>query len=113
MQAHRAAILKVAWGTITDEKDARNIAERLWNWQAEYFRFIYEDIPPTNNLGEQTIRKVVINRKVTQGTRSDWGNRWQERFWSVLTTWNSGARTLKSCLESFLRGMAPPSLLGD
>ena len=47
-------------------KDAINLAERLWNWQAEYFRFIESNLPATNNLGELTIRKVVIDRKVTQ-----------------------------------------------
>lgn len=117
MQAHRKAILKVAWGTIPDDKDAINIAERLWNWRNEYFRFIKEKIPPTNNPGEQTIRKVVIDRKVTQGTRSDWGNRWQERFWSVLSTCEQQGTNvmsfLHSCVESFLHGLAPVSLLGD
>jgi len=37
-------------------------------------------------VAEQSIRRVVIDRKITQGTRSDWGNRWQERLWSVLST---------------------------
>ena len=29
---------------------------------------------------------MVIDRKITRGTRSDWGDRWQERIWSVLST---------------------------
>ena len=85
MRSHRESVLKMAWGTIPDDKDAINITERLWNGKAEYFRFIDEKIPPTNNLGGQTIREVVIDRKVTQGTRSDWVNRWPKRFWSVLS----------------------------
>ena len=64
-----------------------------WNWQEEYFRFIEKNIPPTNNLGEQTIHKVVIDRMVTLGTRSDWDNRWQERFWSVFRPANNRERT--------------------
>jgi transposase len=86
LYCHREEILKVAWRRIPDNKDATNIAERLWNQQDSYFRFIDADIAPTNNLAEQTIRRVVIDRKITQGTRSDWGNRWQERIWSVLST---------------------------
>jgi len=117
MNSHKNAILKTAWGTIPADKDAINIAERLWNWQEEYFRFIESNIPATNNLGEQTIRKVVIDRKVTQGTRSDWGNRWLERFWSVLTTCEQQTTNvmtfLKTCVESFLHGLAPPPLLGN
>jgi Transposase and inactivated derivatives len=115
MRSHQNAILKVAWGTIPDDNNAINIAERLWNWQEEYFRFIDKNIPPTNNLGEQTIRKVVIDRKVTQGTRSDWGNRWQERFWSVLSTCEQQGTNvmsfLKSCVESFLHGLPPPLII--
>ena len=121
MRTHRESILKTAWGTIPQSspggKDAINIAERLWNWQTEYFRFIESNLPATNNLGEQTIRKVVIDRKVTQGTRSDWGNRWLERFWSVLTTCEQQGTNvmsfLCSCIESFLHGLAPPPLLRD
>jgi hypothetical protein len=86
MCCHRDEILKVAWRRMPDDNDVANIAERLWNEQASYFRFIDWDIPPTNNLAEQSIRRVVIDRKITQGTRSDWGNRWQERIWSVLST---------------------------
>jgi len=59
----------------------------------------------------------VIDRKVTQGTRSDWGNRWLERFWSVLTTCEQQTTNvmtfLKTCVESFLHGLAPPPLLGN
>ena len=86
MYAHRDRILKVAWQRIPDNKDAINIAERLWNESSGYFHFIVSGVPSTNNLCEQSIRRVVIDRKITQGTRSDWGNRWQERIWSVLST---------------------------
>jgi transposase len=87
MKEHQRTILKVAWERLPKEdKDSWNIAVRLWNEEESYFRFINEDLPPTNNLAEQSIRRVVLNRKVTQGTRSDWGNRWWERIWSVLAT---------------------------
>jgi Transposase IS66 family. len=117
MQDHREAILAEAWKNIPYNNDCRLIAERLWQWQGEYFRFIETDIPPTNNLAEQAVRRVVIDRKVTQGTRSDWGNRWQERIWSVLATCGQQGidvmSFLQSCVESFLHGLAPPSLLRD
>ena len=83
---HREAIWKVAWHRLPDDKEAMNLAERLWNERCGYFHFIASGVPPTNNLCEQSIRRVVIDRKITQGTRSDWGDRWQERIWSVLST---------------------------
>ena len=115
MEEHREAILKVAWHRLPDNKDAHNLAERLWNWRDEYFRFIELGIDPTNNLAEQSIRRVVIDRKVTQGTRSDWGNRWLERIWSVLATCEQRGKNvmmfLQSCVESLVRGIVPPKIL--
>ena len=40
----------------------------------------------TNNLAEQAIRFVVIDRHITQGTRSEKGRRWCERIWTVMAT---------------------------
>jgi len=115
MAEHREEILKEAWRRMPNNKDAINLAERLWNDRNDYFRFIETNIPPTNNLGEQAIRRVVIDRKVTQGTRSDWGNRWLERFWSVLATCEqhstSAMSFLQSCIQSLVHGLSPPSLL--
>ena len=117
MVRHREAILWEARHCIPKNKDAINIAERLKKWHPDYFRFIEAGIPATNNLGEQSIRRMVLDRKVTQGTRSDWGNRWIERIWSVLSTCEQrGVNVmsfLKLCIVSSLHGFAPPSLLGN
>ena len=67
--------------------EARNIAERFKKHGDAYFRFITTPgVEPTNNLAEQAIRFVVIDRRVTQGTRSDAGQRWSERIWTTLAT---------------------------
>jgi hypothetical protein len=82
-----------------------------WNTATDYFRFIESGLPPTNNLCEQSIRRVVIDRKVTQGTRSDWGNRWLERFWSVLSTCEQRGKNvmvfLKSCMDALILNDSP------
>jgi len=116
MKAHQRLILKIAWHRLPKkDKDAWNIAVRLWNEEESYFRFIAEGLPATNNLAEQSIRRVVLNRKVTQGTRSDWGNRWWERMWSVLATCEQQGKNvmecLKSCVGALLQGHAAPTLL--
>ena len=116
MKEHQRLILKIAWYRLPKkDKDAWNIAVRLWNEEASYFRFIKEGLPATNNLCEQSIRRVVLNRKVTQGTRSDWGNRWWERIWSVLSTCEQQGKSvmefLKSCVGALLQGRAAPTLL--
>ena len=65
-----------------------------------YFLFLEkEGVSPTNNLSEQAIRFVVIDRRVTQGTRSWAGMRWCERAWTVIATC---ARHKRSVYQFFL-----------
>jgi hypothetical protein len=55
-------------------REARNLAERFEKHGDSYLRFITTPgIEPTNNLAEQAIRFVVIDRKVTQGSRGPTG----------------------------------------
>src|SRR5215469_10800698 len=118
MKEHQRSILKEAWTRLPkNDKDSWNIAVRLWNEEESYFRFIEAGLPATNNLAEQSIRRVVLNRKVTQGTRSDWGNRWWERIWSALATCEQQGKNvmefLRACLNAWIHGLAPPALLKD
>ena len=71
-----------------DHREAFNIKTRF-NGPGEkgYFLFLeQEGVPPTNNATEQAIRFVVIDRRVTQGTRSWAGMRFCERAWTVVVT---------------------------
>ena len=58
-----------------------------------------DDVSPTNNLSEQAIRFVIIDRRVTQGTRSWSGMRFCERAWTVVATC---ARHKRSVYEFFV-----------
>ncbi len=88
---------------VPNDKDAKNLVERLLRREADYFRFIEEPIPPTNNPAEQTIRKVTIARKISLGTQSEWGTRWHERFWSVETTCEQrGLNLLEFITQTFV-----------
>jgi transposase len=115
MEGHEEQIMKVVRTRVPNEKAVITLSKRLIKYREEYFRFIREDIPATNNPSEQTIRRVVIDRKVTQGTRSDSGNRWLERFWSVLSTCEQQGKNvmefLNSSIGAFIHGYTPPKLL--
>jgi len=67
---------------------AKKLARRFRGRAAEnYFRFLTEpNVEPTNNGTERQIRPVVIDRRITQGTRGDVGMRWCERIWTTLAT---------------------------
>ncbi|MGC8553847.1 MAG: IS66 family transposase, partial [Phycisphaerae bacterium] len=70
-----------------EHKPAQNMAERFRQNGESYFQFITTPgVEPTNNLAEQAIRFVVLDRHVTQGTRSERGRQWCERIWSAIAT---------------------------
>ena len=71
-----------------DHALVKKLARRFKGKAAEdYFRFLNEtNVEPTNNRTERQIRPVVIDRRITQGTRGDAGMRWSERIWSILAT---------------------------
>jgi transposase len=103
-------------GQPPDHADARRLSRRLCKHGEEYFTFLHESgTPPTNNLTEQAIRFVVLDRKVTQGTRSDWGQRWCERIWTVRATCahhgRSTFRFLVDSLQAHWSNHPTPSLL--
>ena len=67
--------------------EAQNLAERFRLHGQAYFQFITTpSVEPTNNLAEQAIRFVVIDRYITHGTRSEKGRQWvmsrnDDRVW--------------------------------
>jgi len=97
--------------------DAMNIKDRFDKIGAErYFLFLErDDVPPTNNGTEQSIRFVVIDRKVTQGTRSDAGMRFCERMWTVVATSRKQGKSvfefLKAAVASTFTGTPYPQLI--
>ncbi|MBU2550047.1 MAG: transposase, partial [Proteobacteria bacterium] len=83
-----------------------------------YFRFITTpDIEPTNNLAEQAIRFVVIDRRITQGTRSEGGRQWCERIWTIIATCVAQSRSVFNfifeAVQAYFQGLQPPSLLNS
>jgi len=74
-----AAILKKLRALASEKqlpRKSQNVATRLDKHWSSYLRFLADPlIEPTNNLAEQTVRAVVIDRRITQGTRSEWGRR--------------------------------------
>ena len=96
MEKAKARILRIAINKapsrINDSakeelNEAQNMANRFRLHGEAYFRFITTPgMDPTNNVAEQAIRFIVIDRYVTQGTRSDEGRHANERLWTVIAT---------------------------
>jgi transposase len=116
LEAQRRKIIRAALKQVPASTAAQNLARRMRKHGASYFRFISTPgLEPTNNLAEQAIRFVVIDRHVTQGTRSEKGRQWCERIWTVLATCQQRGRSafhfIRDAVQAYLTGTPAPSLL--
>jgi len=109
-----------------DVPEARTLAERFaivecvdgsrYDMSQDYFRFLFEEgVEPTNNHSEQQVRHCVLDRRVTQGTRSERGQRYHERMWTTIATCAKQGRGffdfLHDSIQACLEGRPGPSLL--
>jgi transposase len=125
MITHRERFLEIVRKP-PDSKEAANLTERFlivelvdgdsYDMSQDYFRFMFASgVEPTNNHFEQQMRHCVIDRRITQGTRSEAGQRYHERMWTAIATCDKQGRSffhfLHESLTAKLTGMEPPSLL--
>lgn len=118
LQAQRQKIVSSGTENVPSGRHSQAMAKRLGKYGAAYFTFLTTPgVEPTNNLAEQAIRFVVIDRHITQGTRSESGNRWSERIWTVIATCAMTGQSvfgfLQASVQSYWDGTAPPSLFGQ
>ena len=116
LEAQRLEILRVAQIEVPASKEAQNLAYRLREHGESYFRFITTPgLEPTNNLAEQAIRFVVIDRLITQGTRSEKGRKWCERIWTVMATCRqqgvSAYHFIRDAVQAYMTGTPAPCLI--
>jgi hypothetical protein len=125
LEQSRDRILEVALGDVPSrlnangkelKREAFNMAKRFRENGRAYFEFITTPaIGPTNNLAEQAVRFVVIDRRITQGTRSLKGRETCERLWTVVGTCAMQGRSafefILAAVRAHFRGESAPSLL--
>jgi transposase len=80
--------------------------EHLWQFAS------IKGMEPTNNMAERDLRKLVLWRKKSYGTRSEKGQRFVERISSVVETIKKNGKNVLSYLEealnAFYRGEPSP-----
>ena len=80
--------------------------EKLWTFMK------VPGMEPTNNLAERDLRKLVIWRKKSYGTKSARGKKFVERITTVSQTLKKQAKNvlqyIQSVVTSFYRRSAPP-----
>ena len=100
------------------KRPAQNMANRFIKHGQAYFEFITSpQIEPTNNIAEQAIRFIVIDRYITQGTRSIKGRNANERLWTVIATCalqgKSAFDFIVKSVEAYFHTEPYPSLIYD
>jgi transposase len=116
LEAARDGVLRAGQQDVPSSRHAQAMAKRLQTHGKSYFTFVTTPgVDPTNNVAEQAIRFVVIDRHITQGTRSEGGQRWCERIWSVIATCTQQGRSVFEYLHAAVKAHfgdgAVPSLL--
>ena len=97
---------------------AKNMAYRFQQHGEAYFTFITTpNAGPTNNLAEQAVRFVVIDRHITQGTRGEEGRKTAERLWTVVGTCQLQGRSafnfIREAVHAHFHNQPSPSLLSS
>ena len=92
------------------------LAKRFCKHGDAMFRFLFDPaVPPTNNAAEQTLRQAIIDRRITQGSRSLMGRQWNARIWTVLATCRKQGRSswqfIQNALSAYYFQTPTPSLL--
>jgi transposase len=111
LEAARDGVLVAGTTNVPSSRHAQAMAKRLRAYGASYFTFV------TTPGVEPTIRFVVIDRHLTQGTRGETGQRWCERIWTVMATCAQQGRSvfyyLCAAVTGCFQGEAVPSLLAE
>lgn len=112
----REDILREAQQDVPTLKEAQLVAKRLREHGGAYFQFITTPgVQATNNLAEQAIRFVCIDRHITQGTRGQPGREWSERIWTTVATCAAQKRSafdyLVELVQAHFSGDPIPKLL--
>lgn len=102
--------------SIVEYADEETFQTGQYDLSQDYFRFMFaEGVEPTNNHSEQQIRQCVIDRRITQGTRGQAGQRYHERMWTAIATCRKQNRNFFSFLHASitakLKNQPAPSLL--
>jgi transposase len=96
-----------------DRAGVRDLRQRFRLHPQEFFTFVTTPgVEPTNNMTEQAIRYLIIDRRITQGTRGQKGQRWCERIWTTISTCEAQGRSVfkflcAAILAHFKRDPAP------
>lgn len=85
----------------------RALAKRLLRHEDELFQFVRDPyVPSDNNLAERALRSLVVQRKISGGSRSPQGSKTRMSLATLFETWK--ARQLNPLVECWRELGLPP-----
>ena len=92
------------------EHPCHALAQRLLRHLDELFQFVCDPaVRPDNNLAERSIRPLVVQRKISGGSRSAEGSTTRMGLASLMATWLArGLNPLEECLKWLRQPPMPP-----
>lgn len=116
MQKVIRSIEKILTTEKTLPPHTKRLSKRFAKHWDSIFRFVFSsNIEPTNNIAERAIRALVLDRRVTQGSRSEWGRQWSARIWTTLATCRKQNRPawnfINEALHAYYFNAPYPSLI--
>lgn len=85
----RTELLGLQYAQVT-KHPCQALAKRLLRHLDELYQFVlYPDVPADNNLAERALRPVVVQRKISGGTRSRAGSETRLGLASLFATWQA------------------------
>lgn len=116
IQARVGALLRE--GAAVDYAATRNTCVNLLKIEAALWTFVtVPGVEPTNNSAERALRRLVLWRRRSFGTKSDEGSRFVERVMTTMTTLRQQKRDVLDYLTvacaTAIQGSRAPSLLPD
>jgi hypothetical protein len=94
--------------------EGKRLCKRILKYYDDIFLFLHDlEVPPTNNSSEQAIRKLVIHRKRSNGSRSDKGALGMSRIMSVIETCKKRSLNIVEKIYNTFQKSSSDSILLD
>ena len=92
------------WGKL-GQSTAFNLHKRLRTYRCDVWRFMTDkDVPFTNNLAEQALRKAKVKQKISGGFRTEHGASTLFTIRSYLATMHQQQVNVLDCLARTFKG---------
>jgi len=101
-------LVKSALNKASSAKARRFFTRILKDWKHFMLYLRSQGHPMTNNPAEESLRSLVIARKLCFGSRSEYGKKWRAKVHSLVETLHRQGRSILDFLTEFIAAYRRP-----